>query len=374
VNYDLVAVPDDLDEFQSFAGARGWSDGLPLVPPTATRVEAMLAGIDRPAGDELGPFPPNDGAATLELIAANAVMAGCRPDHFPFVVAAIEVILEPAYNIAGIQSTTNAATPFLVVNGPVGSADDFNGGGNALGQGARGNAAVGRAVRLAMVNIGGGVPRVRDMATLGQPGKYTLCLRENEEESPWEPYHVERGFAPDDTTVTAHSVTGTQTIFDGCSKTADELLKNFVSSTAYVGMHNMQMGGGPVITLCVDHARIFADAGYTKAGLKQLLFEQARMPVDKFPDDIFKYMVQRKRPRELWDDPPDGLIPLADSPETIKIFVAGGPGPHSMLMPRSSIGVRASITKQVHLPARDAVQNRPIAAVGVTEAVLHNGS
>lgn len=348
---DLVDVPDDLDEFQSFAVAHGWSDGLPLVPPTPARVEAMISALDLPPGHSLGEFPPNDCQATVELVAANAVMAGCRPAHFPFVVAAVEAILEPSYNIAGIQATTNAATPFLVVNGPQGDADDFNGAGNALGQGARGNATVGRALRLSMVNIGGGVPRVRDMSTLGQPGKYTLCIRENEEDSPWEPYHVENGFAPDDTTVTSYTVTGTQTIFDGCSKTADELLKNFVSSTTYVGMHNMQMGGGPVITLCVDHARIFAAAGYSKAELKQVLFERARMPIESFPADIFRYMVQRKRPAELWDNPPDGAIPMADSPETIKIFVAGGPGPHSMLMPRSSIGVRASITKKVRLPA-----------------------
>jgi hypothetical protein len=358
---DVLELPDDIGEFLTEAIARGWSDGLPIVPPTAERVEAMLAATDLPREHSTGVFPPNGCVATVELIAINAVMAGCLPAHLPFVIAAVEAIVDPTYNIAGVQATTNAATPFLVVNGPTGAAADFNGRGNALGQGWRGNATVGRALRLCMVNIGGGVPGVRDMSTLGQPGKYSLCIRENEEDSPWEPYHVEHGYDGGDTTVTSFTVTGTQTIFDGCSKTAGELLKTFISSTAYVGMHNMQMGGGPVITLCVDHARIFADAGYSKQAFKELLFERATMAIEDFPDDIFRYMVQRKRPKHLWDEPAGGRIPMADSPDTIKVFVAGGPGPHSMLLPRSSIGVKASITKAVRRPSSGHSQ-KPAAA------------
>jgi hypothetical protein len=346
----LLDVADDLGEFNADFVGRGWSDGLPLVPPTAELVEAMLAASPIGRDESVGVMEPNGCEATAELIAINAVMAGCLPEYFPVLLAAVEVVIEPSYNLAGVQATTNGAAPFAVVNGPLARNLGFNGAGNCLGPGWRANATVGRALRLCLINIGGGSPAVRDMATLGQPAKYGLLIRENEEESPWAPYHTEQGFTSDQDAVSVFTITGTQSIFDGCSKTADELLKTIVSSTATVGMHNMQMGGGPVLLLCVDHARLFADAGYSRRQTRELLWETCTMAIEKFPADVFKYMVQRKRPRELWDKDPSEHIPFADSPDDIKIFVAGGPGPHSMLMPRSSIGVRGSITKAIRRP------------------------
>lgn len=343
----MLDVPDDLGGFIDDFVDRGWSDGLPLVPPTAERVEAMLAHSPIARDASVGPMQPNGCEATAELIAINAVMAGCRPEYFPVVLAAVETVVDPTYNLAGVQATTNGASPFAVVNGPLGRELGFNGAGNCLGPGWRANATVGRALRLCLINIGGGIPAVRDMATIGQPAKYGLLIRENEEESPWAPYHTDVGFSRDDSAISIFTITGTQSIFDGCSKTADELLKTIVSSCATVGMHNMQMGGGPVVLLCVDHARLFADAGYSRLETRDLLWERCTMAIEKFPADVFKYMVQRKRPRELWDKDPSEQISFADTPEDIKVFVAGGPGPHSMLMPRSSIGVRASITTKI---------------------------
>jgi hypothetical protein len=342
----LIDVPDDPGTFFTEMVERGWSDGLPLIPPTPERVEAMLAATSYEPAHSLGIFPPYGCEATVELVAVNAVMAGCLPDHFPFVVAAIDAVLAPDYDMMAVQTTTNSATPLIVINGPVRDRLEFNGAGNALGQGWRGNATVGRALRLCMVNIGGAAPGVRDKATLGQPGKYTLCLRENEEQSPWEPFHVEQGFPKDSNTVSVFTVTGTQAILDGCSKSAESLLQTFARSAAYPGMQNIQIGGGPVFVLGVQHARIFADAGYTKQVLKERLFEAGRVDVSEFSPDIVHYNLHRYRPPEAWDDSGERLS-FADSPDLIKVIVAGDEGGHSMFMPRMGSGVRARSTRVV---------------------------
>jgi hypothetical protein len=343
----LIDAPDDPSAFFTEMVDRGWSDGLPVIPPTPERVEEMLATTSLGRDHSLGTFPPNGCEATVELVAVNAVLAGCLPGHFPFVIAALEAVLDPEYNMMALQTTTNSATPFVVVNGPVPDHLGFNGAGNALGQGWRGNATVGRAVRLCMVNIGGATPILQDKATLGQPGKFTLCLRENEEDSPWESFHVEQGFPGDANTVSAFTVSGTQSILDGTSTSADGLLKTFASSFAYVGMQNMQMGGGPVIVLCVQHARILADAGFTKDLLKQRLFEECRLDAAAFSDGMLHYHVRRHRPAEAWDES-GTRVSFADSPELIKLFVAGDEaGGHTMLMPRVSFGVKANSTRLV---------------------------
>lgn len=342
----LVDMPDDVGRLFSEFMERGWCDGLPVVPPTKERVSAILAKGPIGRDESVGRMPPNYAESTGSLIAINAVMAGCEPAYFPAVVAAVEAVVDLEYNLAGVQATTNGASPLIAINGPWGKHAGFNAAGNVMGPGWRPNATVGRALRLCLINIGGGTPGVRDLATLGQPAKFGLCIRENEEESPWAPYHVDQaGYSGDDDTVTVFSITGTQSIFDGTSKTAPELLKTLVSSTANVGMHNVQMGGGPVVLLCVDHARLFADAGYTKPDFRKLLFDQCRVPIDRIPSDMYRYMVQNRRPNHVWEG--QSSVPIADAPDDIKVFVVGGPGPHSMLLPRSSIGLRASITKRI---------------------------
>src|SRR5262249_55107557 len=194
----LAANADDQEMFF----ARGWTDGLPVVTPTAEKVARMIAAAGRPADELIGPIPPRWRKATIEKIAINAVIAGCRPDYFPAVLAALEALLEPDVQLYGIQTATNTTTPLIIVNGPIVEDLDMNSGGNLFGAGRRANATIGRAVQLVLRNIGGDIAGETDMATHGQPGKFTFCIAEAEKNSPWTPFHVDAGFAATDSTVT----------------------------------------------------------------------------------------------------------------------------------------------------------------------------
>ena len=209
-----IALDDAPDTLQEFFFAQGWTDGLPVVPPTHAAVRAMLAMTQRGADEEIGPIPPRMRMATIEKIAINAVMAGCRPEYFPVVLAAVDAMLDDACRLYGIRTATNNGTPLIIVNGPIAQKLDVNSGGNVFGQGWRANATIGRALQLVLRNIGGDMPGETDMSTQGQPGKFTFCIAENEQESPWEPpFHVERGFQADESTVTVIGASaGTQRI------------------------------------------------------------------------------------------------------------------------------------------------------------------
>src|SRR5262249_26554270 len=216
-----ITVPDDPEAiFERFA-SEGWTDGLPIVPPTEERVARMLAASDLDPSFSLGPMPPRWGEATIVKLAVNAVMAGCKPEYFPVVVTAVKAILAKPFNLYGGQGTTNPATPVLIVNGPIAREHGVNAPGNLFGPGFRANATIGRAIRLIMTTIGGGVPQQADKSTLGNPAKYTCCFAENEAESPWAPLHVERGFAAETSTVTAFGGAAPANIIDK-STTADE--------------------------------------------------------------------------------------------------------------------------------------------------------
>ncbi len=311
----------------------GWSDGLPMMPPTDEAVMEMLRFTDRSAEELMAALPPNRTDLTVAAVAVNAVMAGCRPEYFPVVLAAIEAIAEPDFNLYGIQATTNPVAVMIMVNGPIAGELAFNGAGNCLGPGVRANATVGRAVRLAMINIGGSAPQTMDKSTAGSPGKYTMCIAENEDMSPWEPYHVERGFEPEVSTVSAFSTTGTQNILDLASRSAWGILRTFASSCATVGHQNVQLGGGPTLMLCPEHADILAADGFSKDDVRRALYETSRVRVEDFPPETLKGMVRHRRARYFGSEHPKAGIPLADSPEEIQIIVAGGPGPHSIVMP-----------------------------------------
>ncbi|MEE9567836.1 MAG: hypothetical protein V3W37_00500, partial [Candidatus Binatia bacterium] len=169
---------------------RGWTDGLPIVPPTAGKVREMLRYIDRRPSEVLGVLEPLQGMASVEKLAINAVMAGCRPEYFPVVIAAVTALLEPEFNLIGVQTTDENVAPLLIINGPIARRLDINCSFGALGPGWQANASIGRAIRLIMNNIGGGWPWAVSLAGIGQPGRYTLCLAENESANPWEPLHV----------------------------------------------------------------------------------------------------------------------------------------------------------------------------------------
>jgi hypothetical protein len=330
---EILTIEGDLTDVYEYYLEKGWTDGLPIVPPTEELVAAALEYTDLDPGDSLGRLPATRADATVHNVAVNAVMAGCKPEYLPVVIAAIRGLTVPDFNTFGIQATTNPVAPLVVVNGPIAKELEFNSKGNIFGPGFRANATVGRAVRLCLLNIGGGVPQTMDKSTQGQPGKYGLCIAENEEESPWEPFHVERGYDSETSAVSVVSITGTQNILDLASRNAEGILRTFASSCATVGHQNVQLGGGPLIVMCPEHAQIIAAGGFSKQDVKEFLYEHSRVKLSEFPPETLKGMVKHRRPRRYHSDNPDSYVPLADSPGEIQIVVAGGAGPHSVVSP-----------------------------------------
>lgn len=358
---ELLTIEGELSDVIDHFDDEGWTDGLPIVPPTEDAVAAMLACTDLDPTDGLGRIPASRAQATVHAVAVNAVMSGCRPEYLPVVIAAIRGIAEPGFNLYGIQATTNPVAVIVVVNGPIGRELGFNAKGNCLGQGFRANATVGRAVRLCMMNIGSGYPQSMDKSTHGQPGKYGMCIAENEEESDWEPYHVERGFDADTSTVSVISVTGTQNVLDLASRTAHGILRTFASACATVGHQNVQLGGGPLIIFCPEHAKILAEGGFSKNDVREFLYENSRVAVQDFPPETLNGMVRHRRPKRYASEHPLSGIPLADTPGDITILVAGGAGPHSVVLPSFGEATSVSInpiTKRDGTPIRGVEELR----------------
>ncbi len=200
---------DDFDAINRLYRERKWSDGLPIVPPTLARVDRMLATTQRQRYDVVAQVAPGYGAATVERIAINAVMAGCDADYLPVLIAATEAVADPEFNLQGVQATTNPVAVWLILNGPIAKKLNVNAGFNCIGQGTWANATLGRAMRLILQNIGGALPGEMDRSTHGQPAKFTFCCAENEEASPWEPLHVERGHGREESAVTVVAAEGT---------------------------------------------------------------------------------------------------------------------------------------------------------------------
>ena len=321
---DRHEVADDPEVIQAYLEAREWGDGLPVVPPTPERVEGMVAGSGRPADDVIAEVDPRKGVATVEKIAVNAVMAGCRPDYMPVLIAAVEAVTDPAFNLHGIQCTTNPVGPLLVVNGPIRHAIGLNSGRNALGPGCRANATIGRALRLILLHVGGALPGRVDKAIHGMPGKYTFCLGENEEESPWEPLHVERGFRAEESTVTAVGAQGTHNVL-ALAGGAREALILTADAMATMGNNNVLYGqGNPLVFFSPGHARQFVEQGYrTKRDVKEALFEFSKIPKSRFPErEVFPLVPLRERALD-GDD-----VCVARRPEDLLVVVAGGPEPY----------------------------------------------
>jgi hypothetical protein len=312
--------------------AKRWTDGLPIVPPTAELISRFLATVATPPDTIVGVIPPMMGRATVEKIAINAAMAGCRPEYLPVVIAAVKAICHPDFNLLPIQATTNPVTPLIIVNGPIVEQLQLNSGYNVLGQGWRSNATIGRALRLVLVNIGGGVPGRMDKACHGQPGKFSMCIAENAKASPWEPLHVEKGFAADQSTVSVFGVTGTQDIVHYARTNAEEVLRTVIHSAPREGYKNLYSGGGPLIIFGPEQASILGKANLSKKDVKRIVFEGSKIPIDIFNAETVtlmkgrrqKYFAEMKDARE---------VAIADSAGDIEILVAGGAGNHSVFLP-----------------------------------------
>ncbi len=251
---------------------RGWSDGLPVVPPTPGRVLRMLAGTRRDPAEIIGEVPPDLVPLTIEKIAINAVMAGCRPDYMPVVIAAVEAALSEPFCMHGLLATTYFSGPMVVVSGPLARRIGMNAGGNALGQGNRANATIGRALQLVIRNVGGGRPQGVDRATLGNPGKYTFCFAEDDDPA-WTSLSEDAGYERDRTTVTLFAADGVQGIVDQKAREPEPLCRSLASGLRAVGHPKMVQAADAFLVVSPEHARVFHDAGWSKQRVTERLHE-----------------------------------------------------------------------------------------------------
>jgi hypothetical protein len=312
---DAALGGDDIEEMWR----RGWTDGLPVVPPTRERVRAMLG--DRDPDESLGPVPPVNGELTLERLAACAVLAGCAPAYFPVVRAAVEAALDPAFNLHGMQNTTHFGAPVVIVNGPVRTELAMNAGSNVLGFGNRANATIGRALRLVLALTGGGTAGGLDMSTLGGPHKFGLCFPEREEASPWEPLHVELGHDASTSTVTVICGESPAGVSDHYSQNAEGVATSLTLALERAWAPTWYpVGAETLLVVSPEHAATFAAAGWSKATLRQWLFSRARATAGALRASGSGELT----PFVALADSDQTEIPKFLSPEEIVIVVAGG--------------------------------------------------
>ena len=342
---ELELASDSPEELMDLFEARGWGDGLPLVPPTKDRVEAMLAGgtsESLEADEVIATLEPRLGEASRRAIAINAVLAGCKPGVLPVLVSAVRALARPELNLRGVNATTHPAAPLLIVHGAAVAEGGFNPGLGTFGPGNRVNASVGRAIRLILLHIAGACPGDGDAATQGQPSKYGYCIAENEAASPWESYPRSIG-VDDASAVTLHCGENPHNFHDMESDEPRAILRKAASVMATLGSNNAPVSSAEFfVILGPEHAATIAHAGWSRQDVQSYLYETARLPAGVFRDafDVVQY-----RPWvQALDD--DDAMPITDHPDNIRVLVAGGAGKHSCVIP--SWGM----TKSVTLPVR----------------------
>ena len=273
-NIELPRLADDIEACYE----RGWTDGLPVVPPTRERVLEMLGGTRRDPQDVVGVIPPDRIECTVEKAAINAVMAGCKPEYFPVVLTAIEAALVPDFGLHGILCTTNFVGPVVMVNGPIARAIGMNCKVNALGQGNRANATIGRALQLVVRNVGGGRPGEIDRAVLGNPGKYTFCFAEDEDDPAWESFAMERGYARTASTVTLFCGEGVTPVMDEISRTPESLAGSFAAVLRGIHHPKQVSNVDALLVVTPEHAAVFHRAGWSKQRLKEEVRARLMIP------------------------------------------------------------------------------------------------
>jgi len=339
---------DAFAEINELFYKRGWSDGLPIVPPTVERVKAMLKGSDLDPDYIITAVDPIGGQATIEKIAVNAVMAGCKPEYMPILITALEAVMDPNVNLRGMAVTTGSDMPLLIINGPIAGQLDINAGSNCLGRGSKANSSISRAVNLIIQNIGGSWVNVTDMSTLGQPADFSNMLAENEALSPWEPLHVELGFKKNDNVVTVVGVEPYHTIM-GLGHSADGFMRLLVDH-----LKGTDRAYQPTLVLIItkDMAKTLARSGWTKEKIREHIDKHARLPLsvikEKFLDNgtasvlggIPSWVSEAKDPNMMIPAPFIGQL---------NIIVAGGTGEKCALFP-GWLGSK-SASKKIRLPS-----------------------
>ena len=341
VNYLPEQPLDFFEKVNGFYYQQKWTDGLPITPPIYERVHQMLNHTGYAPDHSLGEFAPTWANTTVEKVAVNAVMAGCKPEYFPVVIAAVKALLDSRLNLYAIQATTNPVTPMIVVNGPIAKELGMNSKANVFGQGNAVNLSIGRAIRLCMMNIGGALPGEMDRATHGQPGKISFCIAENEDDNPWDPYHVENGYQQEQNTVSIFGVAGTHNILEQTSTSAQNLLVVIAGSMTPLGINNMTIGGEVLLVMSPEHAKLIKKCGFSKDDVKKFLYDYARVPLSMFPEETKQKQLFKRRPKWFTNVPDHFSVPVVDYPEDIKILVAGGDGAHTTFMPSFGASSRA---------------------------------
>jgi hypothetical protein len=321
---DLFAANDVLQSL-------GCTDGLPVLPPTPERVEALILATGQDGDTALGAMGPAGGAASVHKVAVNAAMAGCQPDHMPVLLAAVKAVLQPEFDLGEMQGTTHCTAPLVIVNGPAQQVcGEFASGFGLFGPGQHANGPVGRALRLCMLNIGGARPGESDMAVHGHPGKYTFCIAEDEALSPLPPLHTTFGYDADDSVVTVvgaeapHSTWFVTNADDPLE--SERLLDTLAGVIANPGSNNVHLGGVAAVTVVLnhEHAQVLTRAGMDRAAIQRELAQRAT--IDR------QHLLHLHPGAKLKAD--DGeRIPAVRDPAKILIVVAGGPGLYSMVMP-----------------------------------------
>jgi hypothetical protein len=313
---------------------RGFTDGLPVVPPTQEKIDEIVARLGGDAHFVEARVAPRWGELTREVLAINMVMAGCKPEYAPVVLAAVKAVTDQAFNLNGVQATTHVAAPLLVVNGPIAREIGMNGGVNAFGSGNRANATIGRALRLIMLNVGGGWPGDLDKSTLGHPGKYTYCVCENELQSPLAPYHVEHGYKAEDSTVFAMAAEAPHSVTNHISNDPEGILDTMCSAMSTIASNSAVLGGHIAVVLGLEHAQTIGKHGWSRADVRNYLYvNHGNRFIDLAYGHRYGKVYNRNLPK-YYKRNDDTRIPIVHSPDHIHLFVMGGEaGRFSVLIP-----------------------------------------
>lgn len=349
---ELIAIEAEdryaaLERMNALFLEHGWSDGFPLWAPTRERVDEMLRSTKRSPADAVATLAPGNGLATVEKIAINAVMAGCRPEHLPVLIAAVDAIGDPRFMMRNVAMSTGAHAPMLLLNGPVVGRLGVNTGRCALGPGAPSvvNTVLGRALRLIYMNLAHAYPGQMDMDTLGSPTKYSMCLGENMEASPWEPFHVEKGFGPEESVVTVFTTYAISEVEDNYGTTPEALLKTTSLSACNAGVKSVgywlcgrradpdakvSVKDKHLLIVCPVHAAVYQKAGWTKQQVREHLYAHARMPFAHLIAKTEAAAFRKSHPelQWLWESP-ETMIPIVETPDCFELVVAGGMGGRS---------------------------------------------
>jgi hypothetical protein len=332
--------PDPVEYFF----AKQWSDGLPVVPPTEERLSAMLAGTRRDSEELIGLVPPLMSPATVRAIALHGVMAGCKPEYMPILIGAMGCLLDERLNLLLLQATTSAGAPFILVNGPYAREIGLHGGMGCFGPGFRANATIGRALRLMMMNLGGGIPGITALSGFGGPWRYTYCVAENEHDSPWPSYAQARGFAPDENVVTALPLEGPVMVWDDASETPERLVVAIADMMSALGGGNIYRQADMAVVLSPQHAEVFAKAGLLREATHSLLIERAGRRLGEIKrGGIWRGEAGAARwPFKVKLDDDNAFVPAIGDPGDLHLIVAGGSGsPATLVMHGITVASRA---------------------------------